>query len=82
MSATRVTRTWATIAADVTGATLYQANLHVHLQVRPGSDRAARAAVMQAWYRAQLHAVVPKHIAKWESRLGARAELNALPLGV
>lgn len=44
------------------------------LHVRPGSDREARAAVMQAWYRTQLHAAVPKLIAKWESRLGVRVE--------
>lgn len=49
-------------------------HLHIHLQVRPGSDRAARAAVMQAWYRTQLHAAVPKLIAKWEPRLHVRVE--------
>lgn len=46
----------------------------VTLRVRPGSDRAARTAVMQAWYRQQLHAVVPKLIAKWEPRLGVHVE--------
>lgn len=44
------------------------------LRVRPGSDREARAAVVQAWYRAQLHAAIPKLIARWESRLHVRVE--------
>lgn len=44
------------------------------LRVRPGSDVDARAAVMQAWYRVQLHAVVPKLIAEWEPRLGVHVE--------
>lgn len=49
-------------------------HLHIRLRVRPGSDRDARAAVMQAWYRAQLHAVAPTLIAKWEPRLKVHVE--------
>lgn len=44
----------------------------ITMTVRPGSTRAKREAVMQAWYRARLHEVVPAMIQKWESRLGVR----------
>lgn len=49
-------------------------HLRIRLQVRPGSGRDVRTAAMQAWYRAQLHAAVPKLIAKWEPRLNVRVE--------
>lgn len=42
----------------------------LHLTVRPGSSLAKRAEVMHEWHKAQLHAVVPGLIKKWESRLG------------
>lgn len=47
---------------------------HLTLRVRPGSDIATRAAIMQAWYRVQLHAAVPKLIARWTPRLNVRVE--------
>jgi predicted metal-dependent hydrolase len=40
------------------------------LFVRPGSDRAKRAQVLQEWYRAQLKAAIPPLIAKWEPLIG------------
>lgn len=47
---------------------------HIHIRVRPGSDRDKRAAVMHAWYKAQLHAVIPAMIAYWEPRFGVKVE--------
>ena len=44
----------------------------LRLTVRPGSSLTKRAAVMYEWQRAQLHAVLPALIAKWETRLGVR----------
>jgi predicted metal-dependent hydrolase len=42
----------------------------INLTVRPGSDPARRAEVMQEWQRSLLHAAVPPLIARWEARLG------------
>lgn len=42
----------------------------ITLTVRPGADSATRAAVMHAWHRSLLHAVVPGVIARWQRRLG------------
>jgi predicted metal-dependent hydrolase len=42
----------------------------LRLTVRPGSPLAKRAEVMHEWHKAQLHAVVPGLIKKWEARLG------------
>ena len=44
----------------------------ITLSVRPGSDRARRAAVMHEWHKALLHAFVPLLIAKWEPKLGVK----------
>lgn len=44
----------------------------LHLTVRPGSSVIKRAEVIHEWHKAQLHAVVPALIAKWEVRLGVR----------
>lgn len=42
------------------------------LQVRPGSSVEKRAEVMHEWHKAQLHAVLPDLIKKWEGKLGVR----------
>ena len=42
------------------------------LHVRPGSSAQKRAEVMHEWHKAQLHAVVPGLISKWERKLGVR----------
>jgi predicted metal-dependent hydrolase len=42
----------------------------LRLQVRPGSDRAKRAEVLAAWYRAQVYDAVGKLLPEWEARLG------------
>ena len=44
-------------------------NAKITLSVRPGSDRAKRAAVMQHWYRQHLQAEVPPLLEKWEPKL-------------
>jgi predicted metal-dependent hydrolase len=44
----------------------------ITLQVRPGSPAQKRAEVMHEWHKAQLHAVLPDLIAKWERKLGVR----------
>ena len=41
----------------------------ITLSVRPGSDRAKRAAVMHAWHKGLLHEEVSRLIRKWEPRL-------------
>ena len=41
----------------------------IALQVRPGSDLLKRAAVMHAWHKSLLHAVIPDLIDKWQNRL-------------
>lgn len=42
----------------------------VTLVVRPGSPREKRAAVVHAWHRSLLHAVVPGMVKEWERKLG------------
>jgi predicted metal-dependent hydrolase len=42
----------------------------VTLIVHHGSTQAVRAKVMHEWHKSLLHEVVPRLIAKWESRLG------------
>lgn len=44
----------------------------ITLVVRPGSTQAVRARVMHDWHKSLLHQIVPRLIAKWESRLGLR----------
>jgi predicted metal-dependent hydrolase len=44
----------------------------ITLVVRPGSTQAVRARVMHEWHKSVLHQIVPRLIAKWESRLGLR----------
>jgi predicted metal-dependent hydrolase len=40
------------------------------LQVRPSTPAHKRAEIMHEWQKAQLHAVVPGLISKWEGKLG------------
>ncbi len=44
----------------------------ITLIVRPDSTQALRARVMHEWHKSLLHQIVPRLIAKWESRLGLR----------
>ena len=41
----------------------------ITLTVRPGSDRAKRAAVMHEWHKSLLHDAVPEVIRRWERKL-------------
>lgn len=44
----------------------------IELQVRPGSDKARRHEVLEAWYRQMLRAELPKLLSKWQSALGVQ----------
>lgn len=44
----------------------------ISLQVRPGTDEARRRALMEAWYREQLHSVVPSLLGQWEPILNVK----------
>ena len=41
----------------------------ITLTVRPGSDRAKRAAVMHEWHKSLLHDAVPEVIRRWERKM-------------
>ena len=45
-------------------------NTTMTLRVRPGTDRDAREAILQQWYRDQLRTRLPAPIAKWAPMLG------------
>ena len=47
-------------------------NTTMTLRVRPGSDRVAREAVLDRWYRRQLRTRLSALLAKWEPRIGVR----------
>ena len=47
-------------------------NAFMTLYVRPGSDLAARARVVQEWYREQLKEQIPVLVAKWQTRIGVQ----------
>jgi hypothetical protein len=42
------------------------------LRTRPGSDRAKKQDLLEAWYREQLKEVLPPLVAKWERLMGAK----------
>jgi predicted metal-dependent hydrolase len=42
------------------------------LQIRPGADKAKRAAVLKEWYRAELKREIPALIEKWEPRMNVQ----------
>lgn len=56
-----------TPSVEVKGGTLI-------LRVRPGSDRAKRREVMDAWYRDRLREAVPPLIAAWAPTIGVTVE--------
>ena len=47
-------------------------NSRMELQVRPGTDRETREAVLYRWYRRQLRNRLPPLVAKWEPKVGER----------
>ena len=47
-----------------------QSHRRITLTVRPGSDRAKRAAVMHEWHKSLLHDAVPEVIRRWQRKLG------------
>lgn len=50
----------------------------ITLTVRPGSDRAKRAAVLHEWHKSLLHEAVPPLIQEWEKRLNVRVSRYCL----
>jgi hypothetical protein len=44
------------------------------LQVRPGSDKAKKEAVIKEWYRAELKKEIPLLIKKWEDPMGVSVQ--------
>ena len=44
------------------------------LTVRPDTDSARRARIVEAWYREQLRAACAELVPRWEKRLGVKAE--------
>jgi len=44
------------------------------LQVRPGSDTAKKASILDEWYRQQLKAALPPLLARWEPLMGLKVE--------
>lgn len=42
------------------------------LQAPPGSDATVRQRILEAWYRAQLKALIPPLIARWEPVMGVQ----------
>lgn len=47
-------------------------NTTMRLEVRPGSDRNTREAVLNRWYRSQLRLRLPALLAKWETKIGVQ----------
>ncbi|MCY3746819.1 MAG: SprT family zinc-dependent metalloprotease [Acidobacteria bacterium] len=45
-------------------------NSWIEMGVRPGSDRAAREAVLHGWYRCRLYDEFPPLVERWADRLG------------
>jgi hypothetical protein len=46
----------------------------LHLTVRTGADRAGRRTIVEAWYRDELRAALPRLLARWEKRLGVKTK--------
>jgi hypothetical protein len=44
------------------------------LTARPGACTAERQAIVEAWYRGQLHRAAPPLVARWEPRMGVEVQ--------
>lgn len=45
---------------------------HLHLYIKPGSDKELREAVLESWLRKRLKENVPNLVKKWEPKLGVQ----------
>jgi len=45
----------------------------IELYIRPGTTEAKRKEILEQWYRAQLKAIVPPLIKKWEKKIGVES---------
>ena len=43
---------------------------YIHLYARPATDKEKKRAILDRWYRNQLHQIIPDMISKWESKMG------------
>lgn len=58
------------IEADAAPEVQLRGTKTLSLQVRPGTDRAGRQAVLDRWYRGRLHERIPDLISHWSAKLG------------
>ena len=60
----------AVVEHDAPSAVRLRNRTTMELRVRPGTDRDAREAVLQRWYRRRIRDRVPALLATWEPRVG------------
>lgn len=60
------------IEEDASPKVIVRNKQYIDLYVRPGSDTAKREQVMIEWYRANLKAMIPPLIEKWEPVMGVQ----------
>lgn len=60
------------IREDAASAKIELTGNRIRFQVRPGTPKAKREALMEQWYRAQLKQALPPLLAKWQKILGVR----------
>ena len=58
------------IEQDCPSAVRLLNNAKMALRVRPGTDRDAREAILEQWYRRQLRAQLPELCVKWARKVG------------
>ena len=63
-----------TVVEHDSAAVIHKQHSSLLMQVRPGTDREKRQAIMADWYREQLRDVVPDLIARWEPVIGVQVD--------
>lgn len=58
------------IEADAAPEVDLRSSKTLRLQVRPGTDRVGRQAVLDRWYRSRLHERIPDLVSHWSAKLG------------
>lgn len=62
------------IECDGPSAVRLLSNAKMALRVRPGTDRDAKEAVLERWYRRQFHDQLPELCVKWEQKVGVTVD--------
>lgn len=62
------------IELDDNSARNMQKTRRMLLQVRPRTDEKRRRSLVDVWYRRQMRAAVPPLLARWEPRIGVKAQ--------